>query len=114
MVHSGSAVTNGALTLQGESVTLDGDLQGERVLLDTGTLTSRGKLTSRGDLAVNARGAVQHHGQLQGNQVVLRSASWQGSGGVGSGDARLSCVPASCNWPARGVFVARQTFRPIP
>ncbi|WGY31135.1 hemagglutinin repeat-containing protein [Aeromonas hydrophila] len=105
LVHSGSAVTNGALTLQGESVTLDGDLQGERVLLDTGTLTSRGKLTSRGDLAVNARGAVQHHGQLQGNQVVLRSASWQGSGGVGSGDAlelRTGQLQLAGPWRIRG------------
>ncbi|MFQ2298730.1 hemagglutinin repeat-containing protein [Aeromonas dhakensis] len=105
LVHSGSAVTNGALTLQGESVTLDGDLQGERVLLDTGTLTSRGKLTSRGDLAVNARGAVQHHGQLQGNQVVLRSASWQGSGGVGSGGAlelRTGQLQLAGPWRIRG------------
>ncbi len=105
LAHSGSAVTNGALTLQGESVTLDGDLQGERVLLDTGTLTSRGKLTSRGDLAVNARGAVQHHGQLQGNQVVLRSASWQGSGGVGSGDAlelRTGQLQLAGPWRIRG------------
>ncbi|HHQ4931036.1 TPA: hemagglutinin repeat-containing protein [Aeromonas hydrophila] len=105
LVHSGSAVTNGALTLQGESVTLDGDLQGERVLLDTGTLTSRGKLTSRGDLVVNARGAVQHHGQLQGNQVVLRSASWQGSGGVGSGGAlelRTGQLQLAGPWRIRG------------
>ncbi|HHW4402634.1 TPA: hemagglutinin repeat-containing protein [Aeromonas hydrophila] len=105
LVHSGSGVTNGALTLQGESVTLDGDLQGERVLLDTGTLTSRGKLTSRGDLAVNARGAVQHHGQLQGNQVVLRSASWQGSGGVGSGGAlelRTGQLQLAGPWRIRG------------
>ncbi|WP_429068294.1 filamentous hemagglutinin N-terminal domain-containing protein [Aeromonas bestiarum] len=105
LAHSGSAVTNGALTLQGESVTLDGDLQGERVLLDTGTLTSRGKLTSRGDLAVNARGAVQHHGQLQGNQVVLRSASWQGSGGVGSGGAlelRTGQLQLAGPWRIRG------------
>ncbi|HHQ4444637.1 TPA: hemagglutinin repeat-containing protein [Aeromonas veronii] len=105
LAHSGSAVTNGALTLQGESVTLDGDLQGERVLLDTGTLTSRGKLTSRGDLAVNARGAVQHHGQLQGNQVVLRSASWQGSGGVGSGGAlelRTGLLQLAGPWRIRG------------
>ncbi|MBM0490789.1 filamentous hemagglutinin N-terminal domain-containing protein [Aeromonas jandaei] len=105
LVHSGSAVTNGALTLRGESVTLDGDLQGERVLLDTGTLTSRGKLTSRGDLAVNARGAVQHHGQLQGNQVVLRSASWQGSGGVGSGGAlelRTGQLQLAGPWRIRG------------
>ncbi|MFL9627844.1 two-partner secretion domain-containing protein [Aeromonas jandaei] len=105
LVHSGSAVTNGALTLQGDSVTLDGDLQGERVLLDTGTLTSRGKLTSRGDLAVNARGAVQHHGQLQGNQVVLRSASWQGSGGVGSGGAlelRTGQLQLAGPWRIRG------------
>lgn len=105
LVHSGSAVTNGALTLQGESVTLDGDLQGGRVLLDTGTLTSRGKLTSRGDLAVNARGAVQHHGQLQGNQVVLRSASWQGSGGVGSGGAlelRTGQLQLAGPWRIRG------------
>ncbi|WP_429034450.1 hemagglutinin repeat-containing protein [Aeromonas veronii] len=104
-VHSGSAVTNGALTLKGESVTLDGDLQGERVLLDTGTLTSRGKLTSRGDLAVNARDAVQHHGQLQGNQVVLRSASWQGSGGVGSGGAlelRTGLLQLAGPWRIRG------------
>lgn len=104
-VHSGSAVTNGALTLKGESVTLDGDLQGVRVLLDTGTLTSRGKLTSRGDLAVNARGAVQHHGQLQGNQVVLRSASWQGSGGVGSGSAlelRTGQLQLAGPWRIRG------------
>ncbi|MFM5697114.1 hemagglutinin repeat-containing protein [Aeromonas veronii] len=102
---SGSAVTNGALTLQGESVTLDGDLQGERVLLDTGTLTNRGKLTSRGDLAVNARGAVQHNGQLQGNQVVLRSASWQGSGGVGSGGAlelRTGQLQLAGPWRIRG------------
>ncbi len=105
LAHSGSAVTNGALTLRGESVTLDGDLQGERVLLDTGTLTSRGKLTSRGDLAVNARGAVQHHGQLQGNQVVLRSASWQGSGGVGSGGAlelRTGQLQLAGPWRIRG------------
>lgn len=105
LAQSGSAVTNGALTLQGESVTLDGDLQGERVLLDTGTLTSRGKLTSRGDLAVNARGAVQHHGQLQGNQVVLRSASWQGSGGVGSGGAlelRTGQLQLAGPWRIRG------------
>ncbi|MCJ2369419.1 hemagglutinin repeat-containing protein [Aeromonas dhakensis] len=105
LVHSGSAVTNGALTLRGESVTLDGDLQGERVLLDTGTLTSRGKLTSRGDLAVNARGAVQHHGQLQGNLVVLRSASWQGSGGVGSGGAlelRTGQLQLAGPWRIRG------------
>lgn len=105
LAHRGSAVTNGALTLQGESVTLDGDLQGERVLLDTGTLTSRGKLTSRGDLAVNARGAVQHHGQLQGNQVVLRSASWQGSGGVGSGGAlelRTGQLQLAGPWRIRG------------
>ncbi|MDO2434823.1 hemagglutinin repeat-containing protein [Aeromonas veronii] len=105
LVHSGSAVTNGALTLKGESVTLDGDLQGERVLLDTGTLTSRGKLTSRGDLAVNARDAVQHHGQLQGNQVVLRSASWQGSGGVGSGGAlelRTGQLQLAGPWRIRG------------
>ncbi|MFQ2268429.1 hemagglutinin repeat-containing protein [Aeromonas hydrophila] len=105
LAHSGSAVTNGALTLQGESVTLDGDLQGERVLLDTGTLTSRGKLASRGDLAVNARGAVQHHGQLQGNQVVLRSASWQGSGGVGSGGAlelRTGQLQLAGPWRIRG------------
>ncbi|KHA57691.1 hypothetical protein NM74_04970, partial [Aeromonas hydrophila] len=105
LAHSGSAVTNGALTLQGESVTLDGDLQGERVLLDTGTLTSHGKLTSRGDLAVNARGAVQHHGQLQGNQVVLRSASWQGSGGVGSGGAlelRTGQLQLAGPWRIRG------------
>ncbi|OFC48016.1 two-partner secretion domain-containing protein [Aeromonas hydrophila] len=105
LAHSGSAVTNGALTLQGESVTLDGDLQGGRVLLDTGTLTSRGKLTSRGDLAVNARGAVQHHGQLQGNQVVLRSASWQGSGGVGSGGAfelRTGQLQLAGPWRIRG------------
>ncbi|HHQ4477227.1 TPA: hemagglutinin repeat-containing protein [Aeromonas veronii] len=104
-VHSGSAVTNGALTLKGESVTLDGDLQGEGVLLDTGTLTSRGKLTSRGDLAVNARDAVQHHGQLQGNQVVLRSASWQGSGGVGSGGAfelRTGQLQLAGPWRIRG------------
>lgn len=105
LVYSGSAVTNGALTLKGESVTLDGDLQGERVLLDTGTLTSRGKLTSRGDLAVNARDAVQHHGQLQGNQVVLRSASWQGSGGVGSGGAlelRTGQLQLASPWRIRG------------
>ncbi|MGU5653851.1 two-partner secretion domain-containing protein [Aeromonas allosaccharophila] len=105
LAHSGSAVTNGALTLQGESVTLDGDLQGERVLLDTGTLTSHGKLTSRGDLAVNARGEVQHHGQLQGNQVVLRSASWQGSGGVGSGGAlelRTGQLQLAGPWRIRG------------
>ncbi|MEL7594464.1 hemagglutinin repeat-containing protein [Aeromonas veronii] len=105
LVYSGSAVTNGALTLKGESVTLDGDLQGERVLLDTGTLTSRGKLTSRGDLAVNARDAVQHHGQLQGNQVVLRSASWQGSGGVGSGGAlelRTGQLQLAGPWRIRG------------
>ncbi|WP_041208299.1 hemagglutinin repeat-containing protein [Aeromonas jandaei] len=105
LVHSGSAVTNGALTLRGESVTLDGDLQGERVLLDTGTLTSRGKLTSRGDLAINAWGAVQHHGQLQGNQVVLRSASWQGSGGVGSGGAlelRTGQLQLAGPWRIRG------------
>ncbi|MFM4917570.1 hemagglutinin repeat-containing protein [Aeromonas dhakensis] len=105
LVHSGSAVTNGALTLRGESVTLDGDLQGERVSLDTGTLTSRGKLTSRGDLAVNARGAVQHHGQLQGNLVVLRSASWQGSGGVGSGGAlelRTGQLQLAGPWRIRG------------
>ncbi|WP_421283394.1 filamentous hemagglutinin N-terminal domain-containing protein [Aeromonas veronii] len=105
LVHSGSAVTNGALTLKGESVTLDGDLQGERVLLDTDTLTSRGKLTSRGDLAVNARDAVQHHGQLQGNQVVLRSASWQGSGGVGSGGAlelRTGQLQLAGPWRIRG------------
>ncbi|MGL6334149.1 two-partner secretion domain-containing protein [Aeromonas jandaei] len=105
LAHSGSAVTNGALTLRGESVTLDGDLQGEQVLLDTGTLTSRGKLTSRGDLAVNARGAVQHHGQLQGNQVVLRSASWQGSGGVGSGGAlelRTGQLQLAGPWRIRG------------
>ncbi len=105
LAHSGSAVTNGALTLQGESVTLDGDLQGERVLLDSGTLTSRGKLTSRGDLAVNARDAVQHHGQLQGNQVVLRSASWQGSGGVGSGGAlelRTGQLQLAGPWRIRG------------
>ncbi|WP_158114437.1 hemagglutinin repeat-containing protein [Aeromonas veronii] len=105
LAHSGSAVTNGVLTLQGESVTLDGDLQGERVLLDTGTLTSRGKLTSRGDLAVNARGAVQHNGQLQGNQVVLRSASWQGSGGVGSGSAlelRTGQLQLAGPWRIRG------------
>ncbi|MGL6551635.1 two-partner secretion domain-containing protein, partial [Aeromonas hydrophila] len=105
LAHSGSAVTNGALTLQGESVTVDGDLQGERVLLDTGTLTSRGKLTSRGDLAVNARGAVQHHGQLQGNQVVLRSASWQGSGSVGSGGAlelRTGQLQLAGPWRIRG------------
>ncbi|WP_421171421.1 filamentous hemagglutinin N-terminal domain-containing protein [Aeromonas dhakensis] len=105
LAHSGSVVTNGALTLRGESVTLDGDLQGERVLLDTGTLTSRGKLTSRGDLAVNARGAVQHHGQLQGNQVVLRSASWQGSGGVGSGGAlelRTGQLQLAGPWRIRG------------
>ncbi|MCF5879441.1 hemagglutinin repeat-containing protein [Aeromonas veronii] len=105
LAHSGSAVTNGALTLKGESVTLDGDLQGERGLLDTGTLTSRGKLTSRGDLAVNARDAVQHHGQLQGNQVVLRSASWQGSGGVGSGGAlelRTGQLQLAGPWRIRG------------
>lgn len=105
LAHSGSAVTNGALTLRGESVTLDGDLQGEGVLLDTGTLTSRGKLTSRGDLAVNARGAVQHNGQLQGNQVVLRSASWQGSGGVGSGSAlelRTGQLQLAGPWRIRG------------
>ncbi|POG23958.1 hypothetical protein C2855_07595 [Aeromonas bestiarum] len=105
LAHSGSAVTNGALTLQGESVTLDGDLQGDRVLLETGTLTSRGKLSSRGDLTVNARGAVQHHGQLQGNQVVLRSASWQGSGGVGSGGAlelRTGQLQLAGPWRIRG------------
>ncbi|MGN5172006.1 two-partner secretion domain-containing protein [Aeromonas sp. 102P] len=105
LAYSGSAVTNGALTLQGESVTLDGDLQGERVLLDTGTLTNRGKLTSRGDLAVNARGAVQHNGQLQGNQVVLRSASWQGSGGVGSGsvlELRTGQLQLAGPWRIRG------------
>lgn len=105
LAHSGSAVTNGALTLQGESVTLDGDLQGERVLLETGTLTSRGKLSSRGDLTVNARGAVQHHGQLQGNQVALRSASWQGSGGVGSGGAlelRTGQLQLAGPWRIRG------------
>lgn len=105
LVHSGSAVTNGALTLKGESVTLNGDLQGERVLLDTGTLTSRGKLISRGDLAVNARDAVQHHGQLQGNHVVLRSASWQGSGGAGSGGAlelRTGQLQLAGPWRIRG------------
>ncbi len=105
LAHSGNAVTNGALTLQGESVTLDGDLQGERVLLDSGTLTSRGKLTSRGDLTVNARAAVQHHGQLQGNQIVLRSASWQGSGGVSSGgplELRTGQLQLAGPWRIRG------------
>lgn len=105
LAHSGNAVTNGALTLQGESVTLDGDLQGVRVLLDSGTLTSRGKLTSRGELTVNARAAVQHHGQLQGNQIVLRSASWQGSGGVGSGGAlelRTGQLQLAGPWRIRG------------
>ncbi|WP_238157656.1 hemagglutinin repeat-containing protein [Aeromonas salmonicida] len=103
--HTGSAVTNAVLTLQGESLTLDGALQGERVLLETGTLTTRGNLTSRGDLTVNARGAVQHQGQLQGNQVVLRSASWQGSGGVSSGGAlelRTGQLQLAGPWRIRG------------
>ncbi|MGL5072908.1 MAG: DUF637 domain-containing protein [Aeromonas salmonicida] len=103
--HTGSAVTNAVLTLQGESVTLDGALQGERVLLETGTLTTRGNLTSRGDLTVNARGAVQHQGRLQGNQVVLRSASWQGSGGVSSGGAlelRTGQLQLAGPWRIRG------------
>ncbi|MFB3240895.1 DUF637 domain-containing protein [Aeromonas salmonicida] len=103
--HTGSAVTNAVLTLQGESVTLDGALQGERVLLETGTLTTRGNLTSRGELTVNARGAVQHQGRLQGNQVALHSASWQGSGGVSSGGAlelRTGQLQLAGPWRIRG------------
>ena len=103
--HTGSAVTNAVLTLQGESLTLDGALQGERVLLETGTLTTRGNLTSRGDLTVNARGAVQHQGRLQGNQVALHSASWQGSGGVSSGGAlelRTGQLQLAGPWRIRG------------
>ncbi|WP_042043240.1 two-partner secretion domain-containing protein [Aeromonas rivuli] len=82
--HRGTTVTDGALRLEGETLTLDGALQGETVALDTNSLTTGGSLNSQGDLVVNARGAIQHGGQLQGGNLVLNSASWQGAGTLGS------------------------------
>ncbi|MGY3945330.1 hemagglutinin repeat-containing protein [Aeromonas tecta] len=82
--HSGTTVTDSALRLEGEALTLDGTLQGGAVALDTSSLTTGGSLNSQGNLVVNARGAVQHDGQWQGGNLVLNSASWQGAGTLGS------------------------------
>lgn len=82
--HRGTAVTDGALRLEGETLTLDGALQGETVALKTNSLTTGGSINSRGDMVVNAQGVVQHGGQLQGGNLVLNSASWQGAGTLGS------------------------------
>ncbi|WP_421246929.1 DUF637 domain-containing protein [Aeromonas sanarellii] len=103
--HSGTAVTDGTLQLQGDALTLDGILQGAQLTLDTDTLTSRGTLISRGDVTVTAKGAVQHDGQLHGNHLTLTSASWQGAGAVTSQGAltlRTGQLQLQGPWRIRG------------
>ncbi|RNM21853.1 hemolysin BL-binding protein, partial [Dickeya undicola] len=80
---------NGVVTLTAQTVSQQGELGGDRLQLDTGTLTNGGRLVGLSHLDVTSRGTLTNtaDGALLGNGVTGITAAALDNAGVLQGDA---------------------------